>query len=145
MLSPPKQIPIQLALYKTITCLTRPATTFFCLPKKKLSKTTTRFNPAKKWERSIRQQCIKNKRLFDYIYTIATSWFEVCLMSIKTAQFDIKLCKIIWDNLFLFSLQVAEGVFGTQTNIYGMVAYMCHIKLSQYFIKEKNYKCILSW
>ena len=29
MLSPPKQIPIQLLLYKTTTCLTRPATTFF--------------------------------------------------------------------------------------------------------------------
>ena len=35
MLSPPKQIPIQLLLYKTTTCLTRPATIFFCLPNDK--------------------------------------------------------------------------------------------------------------
>ena len=32
ILSPPKQIPIQWFLYKTATCLTRPATTIFCLP-----------------------------------------------------------------------------------------------------------------
>ena len=35
MLSPPKQIPIQLLLYKTTTYLTRPATTYFCLPNEK--------------------------------------------------------------------------------------------------------------
>ena len=42
MLSPPMRIPIQSLLYKTTTCLTRPATTFFCPPNEKnLSKTTT--------------------------------------------------------------------------------------------------------
>ena len=42
-LSPPKQIPIQLYLYKTTTCLTRPATTFLSPKwKKSLSKTTTK-------------------------------------------------------------------------------------------------------
>ena len=58
-----------------ITCLMQPATTFFfCLQnEKKLSKTTTRkLYPAKKWETNIRQQCIKNKRLSDYIYSSTT-------------------------------------------------------------------------
>ena len=32
MLSLPKDIPMHLLLYKTTTCLTRPANTFFCLP-----------------------------------------------------------------------------------------------------------------
>ena len=42
MLSPPKPIPIQLLLYKTTTCLTQSATTFFVPQmKKNLSKTTT--------------------------------------------------------------------------------------------------------
>ena len=35
MLSPPKPIPMQLLLYKTTTCLTRPATTFFVPQMKK--------------------------------------------------------------------------------------------------------------
>ena len=35
MLSPPKQIPLQLLLYKTTTCLTRPETTFFVFQMKK--------------------------------------------------------------------------------------------------------------
>ena len=35
MLSPPKQIPIQLLLYKMITCLARQATTFFVSQMKK--------------------------------------------------------------------------------------------------------------
>ena len=60
MLSPPNQILIQSLLYKTNTCLTRPSTTFFCLPnEKKLSKTTTKkLCPVKKWEIN-RQQYIK--------------------------------------------------------------------------------------
>ena len=67
-LSPPKQITIQLLLYKMITCLTGPVTTSFCLPdEKNLSK----FYPVKKWETKIRQ-CLKNKCLSDYIYSIAT-------------------------------------------------------------------------
>ena len=74
MLSPPIQILIQSLLYKTTTCLTRSATAFFCLPnEKKLPKTTTtKLYPAKKWETNLRQQRIRNKRLFDYIYVIAT-------------------------------------------------------------------------
>ena len=72
MLSSPKQIPIQLLLYKTTTCLTRPATSFLVSQmKKNLSKTTAiKFDPAKKWETNIRQQCIKNKRLSHYIYSM---------------------------------------------------------------------------
>ena len=35
MLNPSKQIPIQSLLYKTITCLTRPAITFFVSQMKK--------------------------------------------------------------------------------------------------------------
>ena len=35
MLSPPKQIPVQLLLHKTTICLTRPTTTFFCLSNEK--------------------------------------------------------------------------------------------------------------
>ena len=74
MLSPPKQIPIQSLLHKTTTCLTRPATTFFVSQvKKSLSKTTAKKrSPAKKCETNIRQQCIKNKRLSDCIYSVAT-------------------------------------------------------------------------
>ena len=51
VLSPPKQIPIQSLLYKTTTCLTRPATTYFVPQmKKNLSKTATaKFYPAEKW------------------------------------------------------------------------------------------------
>ena len=50
MLSPPKQILMQLLLYKTTSCLKRPATTFFVSQmKKNLSETTTtKHYPAKK-------------------------------------------------------------------------------------------------
>ena len=73
MLSPPKQIPLQSLLYKTTTCLTRLATTFFWLAnEQKLSKTaTTKLYPAKEWKKDIKKQDIKNKRLSDYIYSIA--------------------------------------------------------------------------
>ena len=75
MLSLSKQIPIQLLLYKTTTCLTRPVSSFFFISqmKKNLSKrTTTKLYPAKKSETNTRQQCIENKGLSDYIYSIAT-------------------------------------------------------------------------
>ena len=42
MLSPPIQILIQLLLYKTITCLMRPATTFFVKKNKTTTKKTTK-------------------------------------------------------------------------------------------------------
>ena len=53
ILSPPKQISVQLLLYKT--------TTFFVSQmEQNLSKTaTTKLHPAKKWETSIRRQGIK--------------------------------------------------------------------------------------
>ena len=56
ILSPPEQIPRQSLLYKTTTCLTQPAITFFALKKKKvLSKiTTTKLYLAKKQETNIR-------------------------------------------------------------------------------------------
>ena len=63
--------------------------------KKNLSKTTsTKLYLAKKWETNISQQCIKNKRLSNYIYSIATLQFKVCLMPIKTGKF-IKSNEII--------------------------------------------------
>ena len=85
MLSLPKRIPIQLLMYKTTICLTWPVTTFFVFrnEKKNLSKTTTKLKQAKTWETDIRQQCIKNKCLSDYIYATATLQCKVCLMSIK--------------------------------------------------------------
>ena len=62
---------------------------------KNLSKTnSTKLYPAKKWETNISQQCIKNKCLSDYIYSIATLQFKVCLMPIKTGKF-IKSSEII--------------------------------------------------
>ena len=55
VLSLPKQIPIQLLLCKTTTCLVRSATTFLSPKRKKnLSKTTTtQLNPLKKQETNI--------------------------------------------------------------------------------------------
>ena len=49
MLSPPRQIPIQLLLYNTTTRLTRPMTTFFVSQMKKnlFKTTTTKLYPAK--------------------------------------------------------------------------------------------------
>ena len=73
MLSLPKQMPVQSLLYKTTTRLTRPATTFFdsqmekaCLkqPLKTLS--------SKEMRNKHKEQCLKNKRLSGYIYSIAT-------------------------------------------------------------------------
>ena len=60
-------------LYKTTTCLTRPATTFFdSQMKKTLSKTTTtKLYPAKECEKKHKEQRMKNKRLSDYIYSNA--------------------------------------------------------------------------
>ena len=86
----PKQVPIQLLLYKTTICLTRPATTFL-VPQMKKTCLKPKFYPANKWETNIwesngkatmgRQPCIKNKRFSDYIYFIATLQCKVCLMS----------------------------------------------------------------
>ena len=73
MLSLPKQIPIQPLLYKTTTCLKRPATTFVSQMEKTLSKTTPKkLYPAKKWKTNIMQHYTKNKRFSDYIDSIAT-------------------------------------------------------------------------
>ena len=71
MLSPPKEISVQLLLYKT--CLMQPATSFFASQmKKNLSKTTTaKLYPAKECKKKLKEQRIKNKRLSDYIYSIA--------------------------------------------------------------------------
>ena len=41
-----------------------------------------------------KEQCIKNKRLSDYIYSVATLSCKVCLMSTKAGQF-IKSYKIM--------------------------------------------------
>ena len=65
----PKPIPIQLLLYRTTTCLTRPATIFLSPKLKK----KTRKQPLQNFiQQRNRKQCIKNECLSDYIYSIAT-------------------------------------------------------------------------
>ena len=78
MLSLPKQIPVQLLLYKTTTCLIWPATTESQMKKKTLSKTTAtkliqwrnakKKNKKKKKQNKTEGTIIKNKHLPDYIY-----------------------------------------------------------------------------
>ena len=55
------------------TCLTRPGTTFFACPmKKNLSKQPLKTLTSEEMQNKYKQQCIKNKILSDYIYSIAT-------------------------------------------------------------------------
>ena len=70
MLSPPERIPIQTLLYKTTTCLTRPATTFLVL---QMKKKTCLKQPQENFSRRRNgKQCMKNKCLSDFIYSVAT-------------------------------------------------------------------------
>ena len=88
MLSPPKLVSIQSLMNKAITCLTRPATTFFVpkMKKKNLSK-----QPLQNFiQRRNGKQCIKNKCLSDYIYSTATLYCKVCLMFVKTGHFHLR-------------------------------------------------------
>ena len=39
----------------------------------------TKLYPVRKWETNIRQQCLKNNYLSDYIYAIATFQCKACL------------------------------------------------------------------
>ena len=74
MLNLPKQIPMQLLLFNMAICLIRPVTTFFCLPNEKktcLKQPLQNCNQQRNGEQT-RRQCIKNKNLSDYIYSIAT-------------------------------------------------------------------------
>ena len=73
MLGLPKQIAMQSLLYKTTTYLTQQRPLLLSNKcKKNLSKTTTtKLYQAEKWEKNIKQQCINNKRLSDYIYSNA--------------------------------------------------------------------------
>ena len=66
-----------------------------------------------------------NNHLSDYIYSMATLYCTVCLMSIKPGQFMklYKLCKIIQDNLFIYSLQ-ATGAFLEHSQTF-MVGLFC--------------------
>ena len=79
MLNLPKQIPVELLLYKTTICLTQPPTTFFLLPSgKKLSKTTAKLYLAKECKKNKNKKKTsgkmhKNKLLSDYNYFIANS------------------------------------------------------------------------
>ena len=63
-----------------------------------------------------KEQCIRNKRLSDYNYSIATYFLMQSLFNVYKSW---RIYKIIWKhvkyykNLFLFSLQA------TQTNFYG--------------------------
>ena len=64
MLSPPHQIPEQLLLYKTTTCLTWPATTFFVSQMKKAYlKQPLKSLSSKEMGNMYKEKCIKNKRL----------------------------------------------------------------------------------
>ena len=67
MLSLPKQIPVPLLLSDATS------NHFFWLPNEKnLSKTiTTKLYPAEEYEKKNKEECIKNKRLSDYNYSIA--------------------------------------------------------------------------
>ena len=67
------QIPMQLLLCKTFTCLTRPATTFFVSQMKKTClKQPLKTLSREEMQNTHMEQCIKNKPLSDYIYSIAT-------------------------------------------------------------------------
>ena len=80
LLSQPKQILIQLLLYKMTTCLTQSATTFFISQMKKyLPKTTaTKLHKAQKRKINLEQQCIKNL----WLYLLYCSFIKLCLMSL---------------------------------------------------------------
>ena len=69
MLHPPKPIPIQSLLYKMTTCLTWPATTLF-IPQMKKTCPKQPLHNFIRWRNA--KQCIKNKYLSNYIYSIAT-------------------------------------------------------------------------
>ena len=89
MLSPPKQIPVKSLFFNATS------DHFFDFQmKKNLSKTTTaKLYPEKECKKT--QGTIhKNKRLSDYIYSIANLRRKVCLMSTKAGQF-IKSYKIM--------------------------------------------------
>ena len=77
----PEQIPIQSLLFKTTTCLTRPATTFFVSQmEKNLSKTTTtKLYPASKWETNIRQHCIKTSLIIFTLVLLYNAKVAKCL------------------------------------------------------------------
>ena len=53
----------------------------------KTTTTTTKLYPVKEYKKTHKKQCIKNKHISDYIYSIANLYCKVCLMSTKTAQF----------------------------------------------------------
>ena len=72
ILSLPKPIPIQSLLCKTAICLMQP-TTFFCSEMKKahLKQPLKTLSSKEMWNKD-KEQCIKNKHLSDYIYSITT-------------------------------------------------------------------------
>ena len=74
MLNLPKKIPVQLLLYKMATCLMRPATTFFDsqLKNETCLKQQQNFIQQRNVKKH-KEQCIKNKQVSDYIYSIANS------------------------------------------------------------------------
>ena len=67
ILSPPKAIPVQSLLYKTTTCITWPAATFF-VPQ--LKKTCLKQLLQNFIQQRNGKQCIKNKCLSDFIYSL---------------------------------------------------------------------------
>ena len=72
MLSPAKQIPVQSLLCRMTTCLSWPVTTFFVFQMKVLLKQPLKTLSSKEMQNKHKKQCIKNKRLSGYIYSIGT-------------------------------------------------------------------------
>ena len=90
ILSPPKQMSVQSLRCKTTTCLTEPATTFlFPKWKKAFLKQPLKALSSGETENKHQEQCIKNKRFSDYIYSFAALNCKVFLMSTKAGQFII--------------------------------------------------------
>ena len=70
MLSPAKQIPVQSLLCRMTTCLSWPVTTFFVFQMKVLLKQPLKTLSSKEMQNNNKKQCIKNKCLSGYIYSI---------------------------------------------------------------------------
>ena len=95
MLSPTTQISVQSLLRKTTTCLKRPVTTFFVSQiKKDCLKQPLKTLSSEEMRNKHKKQCMKSKRLSDYIYSIAILQCKVCLISTKAGHF-IKSYKIM--------------------------------------------------
>ena len=102
ILSLTQHIFIQSLLYKTTTCLTRPATTFFCLPNQ---------------NKTCLKQPIQNITLWGNRKQQLGNVFKI-----------IKDFKKLYNNLFIFSLKAREAFFGIHSIIYGGAFFAKNLK-----------------